>query len=81
MVLPVFWDFTGDVEDFYTCTYTNYHSEPSRNKTKKINIFTKIKWFMLILIWKFNNRKWKKCRQKSRSLDRYKETLMRGYNV
>ena len=45
MILPVlFWEFTGDGGDtFYTYTKTRYHSEPSRNETKKVNIFTKVK--------------------------------------
>ena len=75
----IFWDFTGEWD------YVNYAStqhnipEPSRIKKKKANIFTKVKWFILIQIWKFNNRNWNKCRHKNKALERYKDTLMKGY--
>lgn len=74
MALPMFWDITFDWE--YTTTYS---SEPPRIKKKKANIFIKFKWFVSILMWKFNNRKWNKCRQKSKALEKYKDLLMKGY--
>ena len=46
-------------------------------KRKKANIFIRLKWFILILVWKFKNRKWKNHRKKNRALDRYKEKLMK----
>lgn len=77
----MFWDFTGEWD------YTIYKSmqydvpEPSRIKKKKANMFTKVKWFILIQIWKFNNRKWRKCRHKNKALERYKATLIKGYSL
>lgn len=79
MALPMFWDFTSD--GGYWDYSTSCLPEPSRIKKKKTNIFTKLKWYTLILLWKFKNRKWSKCRQKSRALDKYKNKLMKGYNA
>ena len=77
----IFWDFTGEW-DYIDYTSTQYNvPEPSRIKKKKANIFIRLKWLMMILMWKFKNRKWNKCRQKIRSLDRYKYELMKGYRV
>ena len=50
-------------------------------KRKKANIFIKAKWFMLILLWKFKNRKWTDCRHKRKALEKYKDSLMKGYKV
>ena len=75
----MFWDFTGEWD------YMDYKSiqhnvpEPSRIKKKKATIIHKGKWFILTIIWKFNNRKWTKCRQKIKALDKYKYELMKGY--
>ena len=79
MVLPIFWDFTSE-GCYWDCTVSCL-PEPSRIKKKKANIFIRLKWLMMILMWKFKNRKWNKCRQKIRSLDRYKYELMKGYTV
>ena len=70
--------------DYDNATYTSTHFnvlEPSRIKNKRANIFTKVKWFVLILVWKFNNRKWTKCRHKTKALDKYKHELMKGYDI
>lgn len=75
----LFWEFIGDGD--YRGYTTSCLPEPSRIKKKKANIFIRVKWSMLILIWKFNNRKWKKCRQKKKALDKYKRKIMKGYTA
>lgn len=70
----IFYDFTCELDSSY------WLPKLSAIKKKKANIFIKTKWFMLILLWKFNNRKWKKCRHKSRALAKYKWKLMKGYD-
>lgn len=72
--------------DFYIEKNYNYknhsnESKPYRNERKRANIFIRLKWFILILIWKMNNRKWKKCRHKIKALNKYKEILMKGYRI
>ena len=79
MVLPMFWEFETD--GGYWDYNTSRLPEPSRIKKKKANIFIRFKWLLLILLWKFNHRKWKKCRHKSKMLKRYKESLMKGYRI
>lgn len=73
MAMILFWDFTSDVDywDYTTSCLPEHH----RIKKKKANIIIRLKWFILILIWKFNNRKWNKCRQKTRTLNRYIKSL------
>ena len=80
MTPVLFFDFTSGYEEFHNATFNDI-LEPSRIKRKKANIFIKIKWFILISLWKFNNRKWIKCRHKTKALNKYKETLMKGYWV
>ena len=75
MALQIFWDTTLD-GDYWDYTISCL-SEPYRIKKKKANIFIRLKWFILILVWKFKNRKWKNHRKKNRALDRYKEKLMK----
>lgn len=74
-------DLMTEIE-YVTFTCTQFHTpKPSRINKKKANMFIKVKWFLLILIWKFNNRQWINCRQKTRALDKYKWELMKGYNI
>ena len=75
----LFWDFTSD--GGYWDYTTSCLPEPSRIKKKRANITIRLKWFVLILIWKVKNRKWKKCRQKNKALNKYKKSLMKGYSV
>ena len=75
MALPMFWESDGGYWDYNTSCLP----EPSRIKKKNANIFIRIKWFILISIWKFNNRKWKKCRHKTKALEKYKDSLTKGY--
>ena len=77
----MFWDFTGEWDYIGYTSIQHDVPEPSRIKKKKANMFTKVKWFILIQIWKFNNRKWNKCRHKNKALERYKDVLMKGYNL
>ena len=77
--MTLFWDFTSD--GGYWDYTTSCLPEPSRIKKEKANIVIRLKWFILILIWKFNNRKWKKCRQKIKALNKYKNKLMKEYNT
>jgi len=79
MAMILFWDFTSD-GDYWDYT-TSCLPEPSRIKKKNANIFIRIKWFVLISVWKFNNRKWKKCRHKTKALEKYKDSLTKGYWV
>ena len=79
MAIVLFWDFTSD--GGYWDYSTSCLPEPSRIKKKHANIFIRIKWFALISVWKFNNRKWKKCRHKTRALEKYKGSLTKGYWV
>ena len=78
MAMILFWEFTGD-GDYWDYT-TSCLPEPSRIKKKNANMFIRIKWFVLISIWKFKNRKWNECKQKRKALDKYKRKLMKGYN-
>lgn len=79
MTTLLFWDFMTDGDYFdYTTTVS---SEPSRIKNKNANIIIRLKWFILILVWKFNNRKWHNCRKKSKALHKYKKSLTKGYWV
>lgn len=77
MALSMFWESDRGYWDYSTFCLP----EPSRIKKKKANIFIKAKWFMLILLWKFKNRKWTDCRHKRKALEKYKESLMKGYKV
>ena len=66
----LFWDFTGEYG--YWLYDKSDLPEPSRIKKKKANIFIKVKWFMLIQMWKINHRRWTKCRHKTKALNKYK---------
>lgn len=81
MALPIVWDFITEGEYWdYTTTLLPESPKIKKEKTKiKANIFTKIKWFVLVLVWKFNNRKWNKCRQKTKALNNYKLKIMKGH--
>ena len=79
MAAILFLDFMSDGD--YWDYIASCLPEPSRIKQKKANIFIHFKWFALIIVWKFNNRQWTKCRQKHRALDKYKRELMKGYDV
>lgn len=82
MAFTILLDFMSELDYNYQYTFTRFDvPEPSRIKNKRANIFTKVKWFVLILVWKFNNRKWTKCRHKTKALDKYKYKLMKGYDI
>ena len=76
VLLPLYWEFMRD-GDYYE--YTSVMApEPSRIKKKQTNNIISLKYFIMILIWKFNNRKWTKCRQKTKALNKYKNELLKG---
>ena len=78
MGMILFWDFISD-GDYWDYT-TSCLPEPSRIKKKNANIFIRIKWFILISIWKFNNRKWSQILHRIR-LQNFRFELYKKINL